>query len=133
MIDPPEGWKYKFPKYLLKEDYDKLVEEKKLIQWIFDNGYPKNVADQYGNHFHIRIAEIDEKTTRTPEFLTMQQEEKENIEYEQNMNKVDITLDALFNNLSNYEKIVFIKKVANQINTPDPELKGLLSKLANHK
>lgn len=39
MIDPPEGWRYGFPKEVPKGFFDLTLEEKN--QWFLDNGYPK--------------------------------------------------------------------------------------------
>lgn len=48
-IDPPEGWKYGFPKPIeTKENID-------IKQWLVNNGYPKKVMDEYGNSFHYRM------------------------------------------------------------------------------
>lgn len=53
MIDPPEGWKYGFPKAVTKEQY---LQIKNLTAWCIAMGYPKNVAEEYGKHFHIRVS-----------------------------------------------------------------------------
>jgi len=42
-IDPPDGWRYGFPKtFTLEKDPDWTREEEKqaLRQWLIDNGYP---------------------------------------------------------------------------------------------
>lgn len=40
LIDPPEGWKYGFPKIYNNHD-NKSVEE-----WLVENGYPQYLVDQ---------------------------------------------------------------------------------------
>lgn len=42
-IDPPEGWKYGFPKECPKEYKDKFVLEK----WLIEHGYPANLIKYY--------------------------------------------------------------------------------------
>lgn len=50
MIDPPEGWKYGFPKPIP----DHVSNPK---QWLIDNGYPQSIMDGYGENFHCRYWE----------------------------------------------------------------------------
>ena len=56
IVDPPEGWRYGFPKEmpenLLPEDFE---------DWILDNGYPKEKRDKYGEHFYCRFWTREEK------------------------------------------------------------------------
>jgi hypothetical protein len=47
VIDPPQGWKYGFPKPIP----DAVVN---FRQWLIDNGYPERLIDEYGNHFYCR-------------------------------------------------------------------------------
>jgi len=51
-IDPPEGWKYGFPKSVTQEEYKQISS---LKEWCIGNGYPKEEADKYGNYFNIGI------------------------------------------------------------------------------
>jgi len=51
-IDPPEGWKYGFPKKVTQEQYKQIPS---LKEWCIGNGYPKEEADKYGNYFNIGI------------------------------------------------------------------------------
>jgi hypothetical protein len=52
LIDPPEGWRYGFPKRIPKAIYRK----RHLIkQWLIDKGYPKDLMDSYKDHFYYRI------------------------------------------------------------------------------
>ena len=52
-IDPPSGWKYGFPKELPKDTKD-------VIQWLIDNGYPKEEIDRMGDMFICRHWESNE-------------------------------------------------------------------------
>lgn len=53
LIDPPEGWKYGFPKKVSEIMID-------LKQQCVDLGYPKNLADQYRENFIVGISKIKE-------------------------------------------------------------------------
>jgi hypothetical protein len=48
MIDPPNGWKYGFPKPLT------LNGEQTVIEWLVENGYPKQLIESFGNQFVCR-------------------------------------------------------------------------------
>ncbi len=50
-IDPPEGWKYGFPKAIPE---DKLKGISRISDWLVEEGYPKSVIDNYGAHFFYR-------------------------------------------------------------------------------
>jgi len=52
-IDPPEGWKYGFPKSVTQKEYKSITN---LKDWCITNGYPKNIADSYGDYFNIGIS-----------------------------------------------------------------------------
>ena len=43
MVDPPEGWRYGFPKVCDKEF--KTGEE--FNDWLVENGYPRKVIESY--------------------------------------------------------------------------------------
>jgi hypothetical protein len=47
MIDPPEGWKYGFPKEI-PEHVDNTR------QWLIDNGYPEKEIEACGDSFYVR-------------------------------------------------------------------------------
>lgn len=47
MIDPPEGWKYGFPKEIPEDVY-------KTRDWLIENGYPEKVIESYGDYFFVR-------------------------------------------------------------------------------
>ena len=55
MIDPPEGWKYGFPKQFINEDGTKPTNVK---QWLVDNGYPEKLINSYGKHFTCRYFNV---------------------------------------------------------------------------
>ena len=44
-IDPPQGWKYGFPKVLPKGPVD-------IKTWLIEEGYPKDLIESYGEHFN---------------------------------------------------------------------------------
>jgi len=52
MCDPPEGWKYGFPKPVPDGVKDTLA-------WIVSQGYPQKEIDSYGDHFYCRYWEED--------------------------------------------------------------------------
>lgn len=58
MIDPPEGWKFGFPKVVPLEHT--LWSEDEQDQWLFKNGYPKEIRAAYGKNFHVRYMEFAE-------------------------------------------------------------------------
>lgn len=47
MIDPPSGWMYGFPKEIPKD-----VEN--VLEWLIENGYPKDKIDKLGDNFYCR-------------------------------------------------------------------------------
>jgi hypothetical protein len=51
MIDPPEGWKYGFPK---KVPFT-VTEEKTINEWLIEVGYPKERIEYYGMYFYCRM------------------------------------------------------------------------------
>jgi hypothetical protein len=48
IIDPPEGWKYGFPKKCTEDCDD-------LNKWLTDNGYPEELLKRFGNYCPVRI------------------------------------------------------------------------------
>lgn len=54
-IDPPEGWKYGFPKVLPKEAQGRNLE------WLIENGYPQEIIDKLKDHFYCRYWEQEEE------------------------------------------------------------------------
>lgn len=40
MIDPPEGWRYGFPKIIPKE------HQHRTLEWLVENGYPKELISE---------------------------------------------------------------------------------------
>jgi len=55
-IDPPEGWKYGFPKPVPNPRPENMLE------WLVDNGYPQKIIDKYGEHFYCRHWEREEES-----------------------------------------------------------------------
>jgi hypothetical protein len=43
MIDPPEGWRYGFPKAYDKNAVD---SDEELREWLVQNGYPAKLLDE---------------------------------------------------------------------------------------
>jgi hypothetical protein len=56
MIDPPEGWKYGFPKEIPEHVDD-------TTKWLIENGYPESEIKALGDSFYVRgwYQEDDEK------------------------------------------------------------------------
>lgn len=48
-VDPPEGWKYGFPKPFPKERIGSTED------WLIENGYPKKLIEEYGEHMFVRV------------------------------------------------------------------------------
>lgn len=61
IIDPPEGWKYGFPKTTTRKP-------KSYKAWCIRNGYPKKLADSYGEHFYVGITTIKWKNLEGQKF-----------------------------------------------------------------
>lgn len=59
-IDPPEGWKYGFPKEITEKEYNEI---KDWGAWCMEKGYPKEKAAEYGDYFHIGFSGPYEKET----------------------------------------------------------------------
>lgn len=57
MYDPPEGWKYGFPKPVP----DGVRESGNVLAWIVSQGYPQKVIDSYGKHFYCRCWEEEDE------------------------------------------------------------------------
>tara|TARA_Y100000004_G_scaffold195394_1_gene262266 strand:+ start:547 stop:744 length:198 start_codon:yes stop_codon:yes gene_type:complete len=49
-IDPPEGWKYGFPRSVPKG-----VEGDAIVEWMIEVGYPKEDIEACGEHFLCRM------------------------------------------------------------------------------
>jgi hypothetical protein len=47
-IDPPQGWKWGFPK-----EFPEGVAD--IDEWFVANGYPRSVIKEYGEYFFYRI------------------------------------------------------------------------------
>jgi hypothetical protein len=48
MIDPPEGWRYGFPKPIPKEHQNRVLE------WLVEQGYPQRRINELGKSFYSR-------------------------------------------------------------------------------
>lgn len=48
MIDPPEGWRYGFPKRIPRE------HQHRTLEWLVEQGYPKAEIDRLGRFFICR-------------------------------------------------------------------------------
>ncbi len=53
MIDPPNGWRYGFPKPMPKR-FDDFKEQR---EWLVSEGYPQKEIDSYGDYFYCRYWE----------------------------------------------------------------------------
>jgi len=56
-VDPPEGWRYGFPKVWDNELHTNLYH------WLDDRGYPPNVREGYGEYFMIRQWKVEDEPT----------------------------------------------------------------------
>lgn len=52
MVDPPDGWRYGFPKVCPEE------HKHRILDWIVEVGYPKAEVEKLGKYFHVRCWEI---------------------------------------------------------------------------
>ena len=53
MVDPPDGWRFNFPKVCPKE------HQHRILDWIVESGYPKEEIEKLGKHFYVRCWEIE--------------------------------------------------------------------------
>jgi hypothetical protein len=60
MCDPPNGWKYGFPKPV-HEEYHTLGSDFDVISWLKAEGYPQSEIDACGDHFYCRYWETDDE------------------------------------------------------------------------
>jgi len=49
-IDPPEGWRYGFPR-----EVPEGIEGDAINEWMIEIGYPKEKIEEYGEYFHCRM------------------------------------------------------------------------------
>ena len=52
-VDPPEGWKYGFPKIMPAGTSD-------MNAWLVNEGYPEGNLSRYGDNLHCRIWDVEE-------------------------------------------------------------------------
>jgi hypothetical protein len=57
LIDPPSGWKYGFPKIMLKSIFDR-ISMTELISWIVTQGYPLSEVTSLQDSFYVQITEL---------------------------------------------------------------------------
>ena len=57
MCDPPEGWKYGFPK-----EVPYTYMDSDLRPWLIAVGYPPDLMKSYGEHFYVRYWEEPDET-----------------------------------------------------------------------
>jgi hypothetical protein len=53
VVDPPEGWRYGFPKPV-PEGYMKMSWEDKK-DWYVEQGYPAEKIEELGNFFYVSM------------------------------------------------------------------------------
>lgn len=53
MVDPPNGWRYGFPKACPDDRWDDMEE------WLIEQGYPQAEKDKYVNCFMVRCWDAD--------------------------------------------------------------------------
>lgn len=63
-IDPPEGWKYGFPK-----SYEEGNPPRNLNKWLTDNGYPAQAIIDYGDKFYVRTWEEEKEKSILDHFF----------------------------------------------------------------
>jgi hypothetical protein len=51
MIDPPEGWRYGFPKAIPQD------QQHRALEWLVEQGYPQQQIDALGDYFIVRMWE----------------------------------------------------------------------------
>jgi hypothetical protein len=56
-VDPPEGWRYGFPK-----TWDNDLHTN-LYHWLDDRDYPPSVRESYGEYFMIRQWKVEDEPT----------------------------------------------------------------------
>lgn len=53
VVDPPEGWRYGFPKAVPKGYMKMSWEDKK--KWYISEGYPAEKIEEMGNFFYVSM------------------------------------------------------------------------------
>ena len=56
-VDPPEGWRYGFPKAVPKD------READIMAWIIKEGYPPEKIQEMGDNFVIRCWREENETS----------------------------------------------------------------------
>ena len=57
MCDPPEGWRYGFPKSIPYE----VEQNQGTRNWLIENGYPQSEIDKLGDYFFVRFWEQNDE------------------------------------------------------------------------
>lgn len=52
MVDPPEGWKFGFPKKAPNN-----MNSEQFNIWLIENSYPEKLINELGEHFYVRCWE----------------------------------------------------------------------------
>lgn len=53
LVDPPEGWRYGFPKPMPVDTAD-------VTAWLVKNGYPQKMIILLGDHFYVKYSENED-------------------------------------------------------------------------
>ena len=65
MIDPPEGWRYGFPKPLPDgTDENDILE--RLNEWLVENGYPQRMIDSLNGRVPCRFYTTNGTPSESP-------------------------------------------------------------------
>lgn len=56
-VDPPEGWRYGFPKALPQPDLSDPAKKTDIYDWLVANGYPEDLIREMGDAFRYRMWE----------------------------------------------------------------------------
>lgn len=60
MIDPPDGWRYGFPKPFNPQPGQSTED------WLLKNGYPEHLVAQWPNGVWCRVYDVEARPTRLP-------------------------------------------------------------------
>ena len=65
VVDPPEGWKYGFPKYIpseiMQSEFDRVLR-KSYREWLLKQGYPQELIESAMKHSRFWITENEENS-----------------------------------------------------------------------
>jgi hypothetical protein len=60
LVDPPGGWKYGFPVVTTEAE----LNEKGIVKFCLENGYPQEEVDLFGGYFSVRVIELQDEQIR---------------------------------------------------------------------